>query len=43
MTKKPNPSAPDTTPEEKLEHMKALTRRVLAAPKPKRKVKRRHR
>jgi hypothetical protein len=31
------------SPEQALERMKALTRRVLAAPKPKRKPKRKHR
>jgi hypothetical protein len=43
MTNKPDPPLIDATAEEKLERMKALTRRVLAAPKakgtPKRKTK----
>lgn len=43
MKKKPATPAPDVTPEQALERMKALTRRVLTAPKPKRKQKRRHR
>jgi hypothetical protein len=45
MKKKPEPPVVAPTPEEALERMKALTRRVLAAPKSKitPKRKRRHR
>jgi hypothetical protein len=46
MKKTPATPAPDVTPEQALERMKALTRRVLAAPKSgiaqKRRKRRRH-
>ncbi len=46
MKKTPPAPAPDATPEQALERMKALTRRVLAVPKngvtPKRKRRHRH-